>query len=157
MSKFGFVFFILVFITASVSTLLSNNDYQEATIYLINFVEKAVSLIEEQGAACFDLFRHDKNWLIGDLYIFVWDLEGYRYVYPPDLDGEGKNMSELEDADGKPIGKMFIEKANLGSGWVQYQWPRPNQDTPETKSTYIMKAVSPDNKEFLVGSGIYLP
>lgn len=132
-------------------------DYKE-TEELVAFVNKAVDLIEKSGEEAFPQFRiKGSEWDHGDLYIFVWGLDGMRYVYPPDPSGEGKNMLNLKDINGKPIGKLFVEAVTgkTGEGWVHYEWPKPHSDKPIWKSTFLKKAVSPSGKEYLVGSGLY--
>lgn len=80
-----------------------------------------------------------------------------RLVYPPDLSGEGQNMSSLVDVTGKPIGKMFIDIAlsEKGEGWIDYSWPKPGETEPSTKETYI-KGVAIGDQVLLVGSDFIL-
>jgi len=144
-----FIFFI------SCNSSTSQYDYNE-TEELVTFVNAAVELIEEYGEEAFPQFKEDE-WFVGDLYVFVWGLDGMRYVYPPDPAGEGKNMLELKDINGKPIGKLFVRAVTgkTGEGWVHYQWPKPGGDKPVWKSTFLQKAIAPSGKEYLVGSGLY--
>lgn len=121
---------------------------------LISYVDEAVELIEEKGQASFSEFR-SPEWYKGDRYIFVWQLDGIRVVYPPDPKGEGKNMTDLKDYNGKPIGKLFIETAKKGEGWVEYIWPKPGEKAPSKKITYIKRAEY-KNTTYLVGSGFYV-
>ncbi len=116
---------------------------------LISYVDKAVKLIEEKGQASFSEFR-SPEWYKGDRYIFVWQLDGIRVVYPPDPKGEGKNMIDLKDYNGKPIGRLFIETAKKGEGWVEYIWPKPGEKAPYKKITYIKRAEY-KNTTYLVG------
>ncbi|MCC7557208.1 MAG: cache domain-containing protein [Methanobacteriaceae archaeon] len=121
---------------------------------LVSNVNAAVKLVETKGEASFPEFYTDK-WFKGDEYIFIWQLNGIRVVYPPDPAGVNKNMTDLKDYTNKPIGKLFIETAQKGEGWVEYIWPKPGETTPSTKITFIKKAVY-GNQTYLVGSGIYL-
>ncbi len=146
----------LFFIFACTSTT-SQYDYKE-TEELVSFVNRAVDLIEQYGEEVFPQFRiKGSEWDHDDLYIFVWGLDGMRYVYPPDVSGEGKNMLNLKDINGKPIGKLFVEAVSgeTGEGWVHYEWPRPNSEVPIWKSTFLEKAIAPSGKTYLVGSGLY--
>ena len=123
-----------------------------------NFVKSGAGLIAQEGEKAFGTFRQkDGKWFKGNRYLFVWDLNGLRYVYPPDRKGEGKNVRGIKDLDGKPIGELFIQLASSpkGKGWVHYRWPKPGELTPIWKSTYVMKAKSPSGKEYLIGSGAY--
>ncbi|MBE0478875.1 cache domain-containing protein [Candidatus Aerophobetes bacterium] len=130
------------------------------TNQLIQFISAAVKEIEILGEQAFSQFR-EKNgrWFYDDTYIFVWGIDGMRYVYPPDVTGEGSNMCHLEDVDGRAIGKMFVEVATspAGQGWVHYRWPKPGEDEPIWKATFIKRAVSsPSGTNYLVGSGYYV-
>lgn len=125
---------------------------------LKSFVELGAMMVEQKGEYAFDLFRQKKSkWFYQDRYLFVWDMDGLRYVYPPDIQDERKQVRDLKDIDGKPIGELFIKVAasKETKGWVHYRWPKPGEKHPSWKSTYIMKVVSPSKKEYLIGSGAY--
>ena len=120
-------------------------------------VSEAVALIEENGESAFPDFREQgSKWLQGDDYVFVWQTDGIRRVYPPDVSGEGQNMTLLIDFNGKPIGQMFIDIAlsNDEEGWIDYDWPKPNEAEPSTKKTFIKLAVY-EGQKYLVGAGFY--
>ncbi len=122
------------------------------------FVQSAAALIEEKGDEAFHAFRQKgTKWFHDDQYIYVWNMEGFRYVYPPDVKGEGKNVRDLKDIDEKPIGELMIEVASSkeGRGWIHYRWPKPGELEPSWKSTYIMQVKDPSGQTFLIGSGAY--
>ncbi|WP_445475224.1 cache domain-containing protein [Methanococcoides methylutens] len=126
--------------------------------YTISQVNAAIDLMAETGKLAFPEFRkNNSEWFHNDFYIFVWRTDGIRVVYPPDLSGEGQDMSELEDFNGKPIGRIFIETAlsEDGEGWVDYYWPKPGETGPSMKHTFI-KRTSIGNETYLVGSGFYV-
>ena len=128
----------------------------EQTKEIVQLVYEAVNLIESEGEVAFSDFRvEDSRWFFNDTYIFVWGMDGMRYVYPRNISGEGKNMLDLKDINSKPIGKMFVETAEKGEGWVFYEWTLPGGDKPEWKSTFIKKALAPSGIEYLVGTGEY--
>jgi signal transduction histidine kinase len=130
---------------------------KEAT-ELEQFVKRGAVLIAEKGDKAFDAFRQkESKWFYGDRYVFVWDMNGLRYVYPPDKQREGEQVRGIKDADGKPIGELFIEVASSKEkqGWVHYRWPKPDQLAPSWKSTYVMKVKNPSGKAFIIGSGAY--
>jgi cytochrome c len=62
----------------------------------------------------------------------------------------GKDMGELNDADGFSFAKKITEIAisKEGKGWVDYKWPNPVTKAIEAKSTYIERA---DDVYFAVG------
>lgn len=150
---------LLLSVSAARSNGESVYEYQE-TKDLVALVEEAVTVIHEKGEKAFNDFRvKGRRWFLGDRYVFVWDLAGNRYVYPPDVEHERGNYIDLKDVGGKQIGKMIvaIAESNEGRGWVHYQWNRPDETEPHWKSTYIAKAVAPSGRKYLVGSGIYQP
>ncbi|MDY9926206.1 cache domain-containing protein [Methanosarcina sp.] len=121
-------------------------------------VREAANLVEEKGEEAFPEFREkDSKWLYDGFYIFVWNINGTRVVYPPNLTGEGQDVSGLTDFNGKPIGKLFIETAlsESGEGWISYEWPKPNETEPFTKYGFIKKAAFGE-ETYLVGSGFYV-
>ncbi len=134
-------------------------EYQyPETRELVRFVKAAADAIRREGEMIFPDFRQpDSRWFHGDRYLFVWNLHGNRYVYPPDPANEKGNMAGLKDINGKPIGRMFIDVVSGPSreGWVHYQWYQPNAPEPTWKSTYLIRADAPSGKRYLVGSGEY--
>ena len=65
-------------------TLASAIAYPENQA-LVAFVDAAAGEIMKKGEAVFPEFRKKNGrWFRGDRYVFVMDLEGNRYVYPPD-------------------------------------------------------------------------
>ena len=131
--------------------------YKEAG-EVVAFVKNAAALIAQQGESCFDdLRKKGGEWFQGDRYLIIWDMQGMRYVYPPDPQGEGKNVLHLKDVDNKPIGEWIITIASSkeGKGWIHYRWPKPGQIQPNWKSTYLMRVASPSGKEYIVLSGAY--
>ena len=150
------IFFLIPF-TSCLAYNLTDYEHEE-TRELIRFVLEAVEEIERVGEEAFPEFRRKEGkWFQDDSYIFVWGLDGLRYVYPPDVSGEGKNMLDLKDISGRPIGRMFVEipRQPAGEGWVHYQWPRPGESNPTWKSTFIKRAKAPSGKDYLMGSGNY--
>ncbi len=121
---------------------------------LFLFVDAAVQLVESEGEEAFPDFYTDQ-WIDGDLYIFIWQLDGIRRVYPPDPEAVNQDMSNLQDYEGKPIGNIFIETATEGDGWVEYMWPKPGETHPSRKLTYIKRADYEDSS-YLVGAGVYI-
>ncbi|WP_406662420.1 cache domain-containing protein [Methanolobus sp. ZRKC3] len=134
------------------------NELASQREFTASQVNSAVELIEEEGEQAFPQFREkNSQWFHDDFYIFVWRTDGIRVVYPPDTSGEGQDVSNLEDFNGKPIGQMFIDMAQSeeGEGWIDYYWPKPGETEPSNKYTFN-KAASFDNQTYIVGSGFYI-
>ncbi len=133
-------------------------EHQE-TRNLMDFVTRAASLFEQDGiAACKEFKRPGGAWLLGDAYIFVFDMEGKSVCHPARPSLEGHRLIELRDPDGKPIIELFIRQLEDGGpdGWVHYLWPRPGQKVLTWKSSYIRRARSPDDgADYIVGGGLY--
>ena len=144
---------VIVFIALGAFLYQQQNENKEKS-QVVSIVDQAVQLIDEKGESAFPELR-TSEWVYNDTYVFVWRLDGIRLVYPPDPAGEGKNMSALVDSNGKPIGQLFIQTAQKGSGWVEYMWPKPGQTIPSHKIAYIKRAQF-GNETYLVGSGFYI-
>ncbi|MDW7732278.1 MAG: cache domain-containing protein, partial [Methanolobus sp.] len=111
--------------------------------YTVSRVNAAIDLMDEKGEQAFPEFRENgSKWFHNDSYVFVWQTDGLRVVYPPDPGGEGQNMSELLDVNGKPIEQLFIGTAlsEEGEGWVDYYWPKPGETEASLKHTFIKRA-----------------
>ncbi|UCC57950.1 MAG: cache domain-containing protein [Candidatus Bathyarchaeum sp.] len=161
MEKNFLVFTILMVIILSAFLTIgyvnqTEQNHRKETIK--ELVEDAATLIEDKGEDAFPELRQEgTKWFHNDTYVFVWMINGIRVVYPPDLSGEGKNMSTLMDTTGKEIGRLFIEIAlsEDGEGWIDYKWPKPGETKPSDKQTYIKRATYGE-QTFIVGSGFYL-
>jgi cytochrome c len=119
-------------------------------------VNAAAALIDTQGKAPFVEFRKKNGvWYHGDIYLFVYDLNGNVLLNPAFPEREGTNVSGQKDANGKLFHNAMIEVAKTkGSGWVDYMFPKPGQTTPSQKWTYVKK-VTIDGVPGLIASGFY--
>ncbi len=157
-----FLFIALTSLMIYASSYAENSDTKvqnhNAAAELEHFVKQGAELIAEKGDKAFDAFRQKGGrWFHDDRYLFVWDMHGLRYVYPPDRSREGDQVHGLLDIDNKPIGKLMVNIASSkeGRGWIHYRWTKPGQLTPNWKSTYVMKVQSPSGKAYIIGSGAY--
>lgn len=138
---------------------LSRYAYQD-TRELVVLVDDAAALVEAQGEAAFAAFgKQGSRWLTGDTYLFIYSGDGTAVFHPISPELVGQNLISLRDIDGKPI---IEEMTAIGqrpeadaSGWVFYHWQDRTQLTPIWKASYVRKAVAPDGKIYLVGSGLY--
>lgn len=145
---------VLIVLMSIFGSMVNAKEAEE----LEQFVKRGAALIAEKGDKAFDTFRQKgSEWFYGDQYLFVWDMDGLRYVYPPNRKREGEQVRSLKDIDDKPIGELMIKVAssNEGKGWIHYRWPKPGEVTPSWKSTYVMKVQSPSGKAFIIGGGAY--
>lgn len=121
----------------------------------IAMVKKAVAYIKANGREkAFEEINNPKGMFVDrNLYVFVYDLKGVNLAIGNGNAKKmnGKNLMEMKDADGNPLLKNLIEVATTkGSGWHDYKWPNPVNQTLEHKSSYVEKF-----EDLMVGCGIY--
>jgi hypothetical protein len=127
---------------------------------LVRLVEKAASLIESRGTEAFLAFAlKGSEWLDDERYMFVYDDRGIVAFHPIELELVGQDLSRFRDIEGRPVIAEMMEIGRRpepdASGWVFYLWEGPWHTRPQWKGSYVRKAVSPDGRVFLVGSGLY--
>jgi len=87
-------------------------------------------------------------------YLWINDSRPAMVMHPikPALDG--KDLSNFKDPKGK---KLFVEFANVcrdkNEGTVDYLWPKPGQEEPVEKLSYV-KIFKP--WDWIIGTGIYI-
>lgn len=131
----------------------------DSTRYLINLVNDAAEMVRKKGDAAFEEFRKpNSRWRQGQTYIFVLDKEGNMLVHL-DPEMENKNQLDLKDVNGKPIIRGLLATVTalpeIKEGWFHYQWPAPNGLLPRWKSSFVQLVTSPDENEYIIGSGMY--
>jgi len=151
-------FFVLAawFGTAAPAFSQQSPPESERAKQIVALVEKAAALIDRQGKAAFPEFRlNGSEWLSGDTYIFVSDMNGYVLVNGGVPRVEGTNRAGLKDSNGKILhAEMLHVVKSKGSGWVDYMFPKPGQTKPSQKWSYV-KAVKVDGAPGYVGAGFY--
>jgi cytochrome c len=117
------------------------------------FFDRAVARMQQLGAEKAFASFNDPNgeFVKGDLYVFVFDLDG-KYMAsgaaPQMVGGAAKDMA---DAMGNPVVKNFIANANAkGERTVDYTWRNPVTNKMENKRSYVKK-VGP----YVLGVGYY--
>lgn len=94
----------------------------------------------------------DKAYVSDVTYIFVQKMDGTMVGHPHKASLIGKNLVDLKDKAGKAFFKEMISVAkDKGSGWVDYMWPKPGEDKPSEKTSYVLKV----NDDIFVGAGVY--
>jgi signal transduction histidine kinase len=125
---------------------------------LMSLVQDAALVFEKQGEKAFPEFRKKgSKWFHDDIYFFVWTLDGVRIFHAADSASEGRDVSDLKDVIGRPIGSMFLETATAskGEGWVHYMYPEPRDIFPTWKSSFVKRVTFPSGKQYIIGCGIY--
>ncbi len=90
----------------------------------------------------------------GNEYFWINDMHSKVLMHPIVRDMEGKDQSDRKDSNGK---HFFVEFVNTvkqsGEGVVDYLWPKPGQDKPVPKVSYV-KGFAPWG--WVIGSGVYV-
>jgi len=146
---------LCVFASSAFAADTTQSKEAKVTVAL---VDKAVALTESKGKAAFPEFKkRGSEWLKGEDYIFIADMNGVILMHPANPELETKSILDLKDANGKTFMREFVETAkNKGSGWVEYMWPKMGEKKPAKKLSYIKRAKLPTGELVLVGAGIYL-
>jgi methyl-accepting chemotaxis protein len=89
-----------------------------------------------------------------DDYFWINDLGPRMVMHPMKPELNGQDLSNSKDPNGK---KLFVEFAEVvkkqGSGFVDYQWPKPGKDTPQPKLSYVT-GFAPWG--WVIGTGVYI-
>lgn len=128
-------------------TLQFNTEQKRKDV--MSLVNRAVQELQTQplDVAC-NRFTHTKEFIYGDLYIFVYDTNGVCLAHGDDAYLLWQNKINLTDWLGTPIVKQIIKKAQTGGGWVTYGWNN------STKVSYV-RLVEKEGKAYVVGSGFF--
>ncbi|MCL3859913.1 methyl-accepting chemotaxis protein [Actinotalea sp. K2] len=87
-------------------------------------------------------------------YFWINDMTPTMIMHPirPELDGT--DLTENVDPDGKHLFVEFVDVVRAdGSGFVDYQWPKPGADAPQPKVSYV-SGYAPWG--WVIGSGVYV-
>ena len=123
--------------------------------------EAAAAMMKNEGlvAALAETNKKDGKFVQGTIYVFTMNLDGVMIAHPMKPNLIGKNMLDFKDAAGKEFFKDFIAVAkDPGSGWVEYMWPKPGEDDPVAKISYILRVdltFGDSVEQYLVGAGVY--
>jgi len=144
-------------ILASILFLVTSAWAEKATPdEVVAKCQQAAKLIQDKGidAAVKSIGDKSGPFVWKDTYVFLMNMDGKMLAHPmkPALT-EKETLVNVKDTAGKPLFLEFIETANnKGSGWVDYMWPKPGQDKPVAKSSYIYRV---PGTQYIVGAGIY--
>lgn len=90
----------------------------------------------------------------GQEYFWVNDLQPNMLMHPFNRKLEGTNLTNYQDPTGKRIFVEFVNTVKAqGAGYVFYMWPKPGNDQPVQKVSYV-SGFSPWG--WVVGSGVYI-
>ena len=88
-----------------------------------------------------------------DDYFFTYD-RSMTAISHPDAKFEGRNLIDLQDADGKFVLRELREVAlNEGSGYVEYKWVRLNATESVPKLGFVFHY---EPWDWIIGTGVYV-
>ncbi len=88
-------------------------------------------------------------------YYFVLGMDGRAVLFPSIPEMEGKDISGVRDADGKPLFKDMLDIAKKeGEGVVNYLWRKPGAQGDRHRKISFIKTFAPYG--WIIGSGEYL-
>ncbi len=116
---------------------------------VVNLVERGSNYFKKHSLdqACRE-FTHTKNFIKGELYLFVYDMQGNCFAHGNEAHFLWQNLYDLEDKFGTPIVRTIIKKAKDGGGWVTYNWRNA------IKLSYVQRVVK-DGKGYTIGAGYF--
>jgi signal transduction histidine kinase len=90
-----------------------------------------------------------------DTYVFVFETDSCVLVGHPIKPALiGKSLIGMRDFNGKLFFVEMIDLANskAGKGWVEYMWPKPGEDKPSQKASYVYRV---PGTNIATSAGIY--
>jgi cytochrome c len=122
---------------------------------VVQKVNQAAQDLAQQGEAGLEAFRtEDSEYVWKDSYVVVQDCEAGQVVaHPISPELEGRDITTLTDETGQTFAQELCEAAQQPQGgWVEYMWPKPGEQEPSRKVTYV-KAV--EGTPYSVLAGVY--
>lgn len=89
-----------------------------------------------------------------DEYFWINDFTPRMVMHPlkPALDGQ--NIADMKDPNGQYLFREMVEVViKEGGGLVRYQWPKPGEEKPVDKVSYV-RGIADWN--WVIGSGVYI-
>jgi methyl-accepting chemotaxis protein len=85
-------------------------------------------------------------------YFFIYKVGGTNFLLPPKPELEGKNIINLQDANGTLLIQKLDDAARSGGGFVHYIWPKPGAgDQPKLSYAEMIPG-----KPYWIGTGVYI-
>lgn len=112
----------------------------------------AAYFLRNGSEATFALISNPRGPFVnGDIYLFVYDMNGVNMAHGNNPVLVGQNLIDLVDNRGVKIIRSLIDIAKTkGKGWLDYTWRN------EFKRSYVEKIVDPKTKTaYLISAGYY--
>jgi hypothetical protein len=114
--------------------------------------ERAAGFLAASGpAVALPRFMHSSGGFVsGDLYVFVFDLEGRLRASGGWPETVGSRIGLGDGASSGIYARMRRLALDAGKGWIDYSWYNPCTRQMEPKASYIVRVGN-----FIVGVGAY--
>ena len=121
---------------------------------VIQKVKQAASYLAQKKEAGLETFKQTQSdYVWADTYVFVIDCaQKKNAAHPLNPKLIGIDLSNIKDPTGKVIGPLFCEDHGGKAYWVEYQWPKPGEDKPSRKLSYVEPA---PGTPYTVSAGVY--
>lgn len=152
MTKKSLIFCIALLICfVNVSNLFAQNRQPEDVVKKVR--ELADSLAENK----ISVEDIKWKWGKGGNYAFLINCKNMKMLrHPVKPKLEGQDLSNLQDKTGS---YFFLDYCSMAKnnpekgGWVEYWWPKPGEDEPSKKISYVYSV--PGESDKVICSGIY--
>jgi signal transduction histidine kinase len=118
-------------------------DRTEARDAAMSLVQRGIAHLRDEGeeAAFSDFENKARDFIRGDYYLWVCDVNGIVRCNGSNPKSRNQNHADLKDANGKLFIREVLRIAkDRGKGWVDYHWRNPVSKQVEPKSTYFERA-----------------
>jgi hypothetical protein len=125
---------------------------------LVSLVVDAAQLLESKGLEGLKEFAEPgSSWRAAKSYLYVYSAEGDCLYNAGQPELVGKNLKGYQDVDGRLVVQQLMNIAAQperdAAGWVFFVFQEGNVLSPVWKASYNRKAVLPDGRVVIVGSG----
>jgi methyl-accepting chemotaxis protein len=158
---------IFILVVGGIYTQFKQQMHTTAELKLAAAVDTAMGVIEhaaeraEQGEISLDQAQQRARETIeslrfnnGKIYFWINDTEPRMIMHPIKPELNGQDLSGSTDPDGKYLFlEMVKETRGDGEGFVNYQWPKPGEEQPQPKLSFVKRH---PGWNWIVGSGIYI-
>jgi signal transduction histidine kinase len=115
--------------------------------------QAAQYLAQDKTNGLITFSRRTSEYVWADSYVFVVDCQQKRIVaHPINHTLIGQNIAFLKDPTGKLFGPMLCEGDKARGHWIEYSWPKPDEEKPVRKLTYLEPV---PGTPYRVGAGVY--
>ncbi|WP_286234227.1 methyl-accepting chemotaxis protein [Thalassotalea sediminis] len=158
--------FGLLIISANLLSSQYNTLYEQKQENVKQIVESATSIVKhyytlsQQGNMSVEQAQSEAQLALqnfryaGDNYVWINDKSPTMIMHPFKPALNGQSLATNTDPDGKLLFVDMVKEVNTrGHGFVPYKWPKPGENEPVDKISYVEEFVP---WQWIIGSGIYI-